>query len=166
MSRSEAARSSTFSIDRLYEAVDEKRRARGLSWQQLAREMGNTSASTLSGISRRRVLEGDGVLQMLRWLDRTAESFLIPPGDGGPPLPVVERGKILRFDTRGIYAALDAQRRELGLTWREVADAIGGVAPASLTRLSKGGRTAFPEIMRIVGWLHRPVSSVVRVSIW
>jgi hypothetical protein len=38
--------SSTFSINRLYEALDERRRARGLSWQQLALEMGNTSAWT------------------------------------------------------------------------------------------------------------------------
>jgi hypothetical protein len=94
----------------------------------------------LSGIPRRRVLEGDGVLQMLRWLDRTAESFLTPPGDGDPPMPTVERGEILRFDTRGIYAALDAQRRERGFTWQEVAHAVGGAIAASLTRLRNGGR--------------------------
>ena len=55
---------STFAINRLYEALDERRRARGLSWQQLAHEIGGVSPATLSGIPRRRVIEGDGALQM------------------------------------------------------------------------------------------------------
>jgi uncharacterized protein YfiM (DUF2279 family) len=157
---------STFAINRLYEALDECRRARGLSWQQLAHEIGGVSPATLSGIPRRRVIEGDGALQMLRWLDRSAESFLTPPGEDGPPLPAVGRGQILRFDTRGIYAALDAQRQARGLTWTEVAAAVGAANGASLTRLSKGGRTSFPDIVPIVRWLNRSVSSVVHVSDW
>ena len=155
---------STFEISRLYEALDERRRARGLSWQQFAHAIGHVSPSTLSGIPRRRVIEGDGALQMLRWLDRSAEGFLTPPGEGGAPLPPVGPGQILRFDTKGIYAALDRQRRERGMTWTQVARAVGGPSAESMTRLANGGRTSFPDIMRIVGWLNRSASSVVRVS--
>jgi hypothetical protein len=52
------------------------------------------------------------------------------------------------------------------MTWKQVAHEIGGVNPAGLTRLSKGGRTAFPEVMRIVRWLGRPAASFTRLSNW
>lgn len=153
---------STFAIIRLYDALDERRRAMGLSWQQLAHEIGHVSPSTLSGMPSRRVIEADGALQMLRWLGRSAESFLTPPRDDGPPLPPVGRGQILRVDTSSLHAALEAQRRERGQTWVEVATEAGIPSPATLTRLSKGGRTTFPDVMHILGWLNRSMSSVVR----
>jgi hypothetical protein len=171
-----AMQSPDFSIAALYAALDAQRQARGLSWQQVAREISPQfgraparpiSPSTLTGMPTRAVLEGDGVLQMLRWLRRTPESF-VPGCDettaAGATLPDVGPSQILRFDTRKMYAALDARRVEQGMTWTQVASEIGGVNAASLTRLSKGERTGFPQVMRIARWLGRPIAWFTRAS--
>jgi len=163
-----------FDVDALYAALDEARRARGLSWQQLAREIsaqfGRTgsrpiAASTLSGMRGKRVIEGDGVLQALRWLNRTPESFV--PGhqsSADETLPHVEPDRILRFDAIAIHNALDAQRTARGLTWPQVAREIGGVAPSGLTRLANGGRLGFPGVMRIFRWLGKSAVSFTRIA--
>ena len=158
-----------FDIDALFTALDAERRSRGLSWEKIAREMGGMfgiNPSTLSGMRSKRVVEGDGVLGMLRWLGRTPESFV--PGHPAPTentaLPVVGSFRLLRFDTKAIYVALDAQRVARGMTWKAVAKEIGGLGAAGLTRLERGGRTAFPEVMRIVRWLGRPAASFTRIA--
>jgi hypothetical protein len=165
-----------FDIPALYAALDEQRQARGMSWAQAAREMSGAlrdaparliSPSTLNGMRQRRTIEGDGVLQMLRWLQRSPESFLADRhGESreSEMLPHVGPSEILRFDTRALYAALDARRDERGMTWRQVADDIGAINAASLTRLAKVGRIGFPDVMRIVTWLGRPAVTFTRVS--
>jgi hypothetical protein len=110
--------------------------------------------------------EGDGVLAMLRWLNRTPESFV--PGHPGSEeisarLPDVPPGKILRFDTRKIHAALDARRIERKMTWAQVAKEAGTGA-STLMYLSKGTRVAFPGVMRIFRWLDRPAAGFTRAS--
>ena len=143
-----------FDVDALYAAIDARRQARGLTWLQLAREISgqfervpirSISPSTITGMRKRQAIEGDGVLQMLRWLGRAPEDFV--PGRPQPraeaALPPVPRGRILRFDVLGIYAAIDARRAERGITWCQVASEIGGFGAAGLTRMAKGGRTAF-----------------------
>ena len=127
------------------------------------------SASTVTGMPTKTVVEGDGVLQMLLWLGRTPESFVpghAPSSEVAAKLPRVGRDRILRFDTKAIHAALDAKRSERGITWQQVAREIGGVAPAGLTGLAKGGRTGFPHVMRIVAWLDRPAAAFTRASEW
>ena len=166
-----------FDIDALYAALDAKRRERELSWQGAAREISGQfagaqarpiSASTLTGMRGRRALEGDGVLQVVRWLGRTPESF-VPGNRGaeaeGTKLPDLAPDRILRFDTKAIYARLDEQRAERGLTWKEVAGETGCGA-ASLTGLRKGGRIGFPDVMRIARWLGEPVASLTHASEW
>lgn len=163
-----------FDLEALYEALDSQRRARGLSWAEVTKEINALFAdvparpiatSTITGMRSKHSVEGDGVLQMLRWLDRTPESFL--PG-GGPPteqkLPDVDSSRILRFDPQAIYAAIETRRGELGMTWQEVADEIGEFSPGSLTRLKDGGRVGFPHVMRIFGWLAEPAASFTRAS--
>lgn len=63
-----------FDARALYEALDVQRRSRGMSWQEVAREIG-VSASTLTRTRRGGRMEADGMLAMVRWLGRTAESF-------------------------------------------------------------------------------------------
>ena len=166
-------RAADFDFDALYDALDAKRRALGMTWQQATRAVNELfrnvparpiSASTLTGLRGRRALEGNGVLQMLLWLERTPESFSqrserVRFDDA---LPRVGPSQILRFDTPALHAALDAQRGERGMMWREVAAEIGQLNPASLTRLAEGGRVGFPDVMRIVRWLDRPVASFTR----
>ena len=163
-----------FDIEALHAALDAQRQARGLSWQQAVREINTQfertlarplSPSTVTGMRGKRVIEGDGVLQMLRWLDRSPESFV--PGSqesAAERLPDIGTHQILRFDTRKLYAALDAQRIERGMTWKQVANEIGGLNAAGLTRLAEGGRTGFPDVMRMTRWLGRPAASFTRIS--
>jgi hypothetical protein len=165
-----------FDVEALFAALDAQRRARGLSWAQLTREINGQfasipvrpiSSSTITGMRNRRVLEGDSVLQMLRWLGRAPEAFVPgrePRAGESAFLPEVERGRILRFDTKAIYAALDARRAERLLTWTQVASEIGGLRAASLTRLANGGRTVFPDIVRIARWIGRPMGSLTRIG--
>src|SRR3954469_142534 len=116
-----------FSIDALYAALDAERQARGMSWQQVVREINALfalmparpiSPSTVTGMRSRAAIDGDGVLQMLHWLKRSPESFV--PGDQQAAgetatLPDLGPHQILRFDTRKLYAALDAQRIARGM---------------------------------------------------
>ena len=168
-------RSPDFSLRALYAALDAQRRARGLSWSQATRQINRQprpssghqlSRSTVTGMRTRAVAEGDGVLQMLRWLNRTPESFV--PGlhesevvDGRfPPVPPHQ---MLRFDTRKLHAALDAQRVRRHMTWAQVATEVG-LRVSSLTHLSNGGRTGFPQVMRVVRWLAQPAAQFVRTT--
>jgi hypothetical protein len=170
--------SAAFDLHALRAALDAQREARGLTWTDVAREIsdpfGRTPAtpvnsSTIRGIGTRSVAEGDGVLQMLLWLDRTPESFV--PGHPWANaeearLPRVGAGRILRFDAAAMHAALDARRIEQGTTWTRIAGEIGGIAASGLTRLAKGGRVGFPDVMRICAWLGRPAASFTRSSSW
>jgi len=156
-----------FSVRALHDALDTRRRTREMSWQQVAREIGGVSASTLTGMRDRSTLEGDGVLQMLRWLGRTPESF-VPDHDGTSTattlLPQVRPDQMLRFDAVAIYKALDSQRVARGMTWPQVANEVGGSSAADLTRLAQGGRVGFPKVMRVIGWLGRPVADFTRIT--
>jgi hypothetical protein len=74
---------SEFSLKALFAALDAERQARGLSWARMMREMRHSerplphplSQTTVMGRRTKGVAEGDGVLQMLRWLGRSPESF-------------------------------------------------------------------------------------------
>src|SRR5262245_41053871 len=127
-----------FDVAALHAALDARRTERGMSWEAVASEINRSderydvrpiSASTISGLMNKRWgVEGDGVLQMLLWLDRTPESF-VPghPGAAHPEarLPRVGTARILRFDVPSIYTKLDAQREARGLTWPQAAVEIG-----------------------------------------
>ena len=64
-----------FDARSLYEALDAQRAARGLSWRQVAEEIGvSPSALTRTRLGGR--MEADGMLAMVRWVGRTAESFV------------------------------------------------------------------------------------------
>src|SRR5262245_28098655 len=127
-----------FDLRALYEALDVRRRERDMSWLAVAREVGRfrtrgVAASTITGLRDKRVGEGDGILQMLLWLGRTPESFVPGRKDADSDhyrLPAVPSHQVLRWDTRALFLALDAQRLERQLTWAEVAREIGGHTPA------------------------------------
>ena len=157
----------TFDVHALYMALDSQRRSRHMSWQEVAREMGGISPSTLTGMRVRGSVEGDGVLQMLCWLGRAPESFVPGHPEASAEeatLPRTGPAQTLRFDTGAMYAALDARRLERGMTWRQVANEIGAVNASSLTHLAQGGRVSFPHIMRLFRWLGRPAADFIRVS--
>lgn len=163
-----------FDLQALYDALDAERAARGMSWREAARDISRSfvdsparpiAASTLTGLRDRGVAEGDGVLQILRWLGRAPESFI--PGcetDETHALPAILPHQILRFDTRLIHVAMDARRTALGMSWEDVAREIPGFSAASLRNLAKGGRTSFPHVARIARWLEQPIARFTRAA--
>jgi hypothetical protein len=170
-------RSNDFSLAALYAALDAQRTAHGLSWSQATAEINRVSErpaihpispSTVTGTRTKSVAEGDGVLQMLLWLNRPPESFV--PGyreseEGDRRLPVVAPHQILRFDTQKLHAALNSRRIERNLTWAQVARELA-LGVSSLTHLANGGRTGFPHVMRMTGWLGRTAADFTRASDW
>ena len=74
--------SGRFNAVALYQALDAQRCARSMSWAQVANEIG-VSVSTLTHTKRGGRMEVDGVLAMVRWLNRTVESFTFGFSDKG-----------------------------------------------------------------------------------
>jgi hypothetical protein len=166
-----------FSLCALYDALEVERRARELSWTALAAEVNRhrthlrpIAVSTIAGLRDKSVGEGDTILQVLLWLRRSPESFVLPNiADADAArfrLPVLTTGQILRWDTRALHAAADAQRRVRAATWTDVARDVGGFSASTLTHLAKGGRTGFPHVMRLVAWLDRPAVTFTHIAAW
>jgi transcriptional regulator with XRE-family HTH domain len=70
---------------------------------------------------------------------------------------------MLRFDSQALYAALDAKRTSLGMTWAQVASEIG-LSAATIARTRTGGRMEVDGMLAMVGWLKVPVETFVRDS--
>lgn len=75
---------------RLYGALDAQRRARGLSWRQLAEESG-VSPSLLSRMGNGHRPDLNGFIALVQWLGSPAEDFMVwppenPHGQGEPAL--------------------------------------------------------------------------------
>jgi hypothetical protein len=169
------ARPNDFSLDALFAALDAQRLALGLTWAAATLEINReserrglrrVSASTVKATRTQMTAEADGILQMLLWLQRTPESFVtgrVPSDERRAHLPEVPPHRILRFDTKKLHAALDTQRMERQLTWSQLARELG-VGATALTHLAKGGRTAFPQVMRMVQWLGRCAAEFTRAA--
>lgn len=54
-----------------------------------------------------------------------------------------------------LYAALDAERRARGLSWRQVAGTCG-LSPSTLSRLANGHKPDVDAFGALVGWLNQP----------
>ena len=158
----------------LYEAIDERRCAQGMSWAETTRAINGyktegapVATSTITGLKDKPVGEGDGILGMLVWLGRTPESFIpgIPDADAERyRLPEVANDHGLRWDTQAIHAALNAQRQEWKMTWKDVAQEFGRCTPGMLMHLSKGGRIGFPGVVRYALWVEQPAATFVRAA--
>jgi len=170
-----------FDIAALFDALDSQRRNRTLSWQGVAQQLWDQSAtlnarrsdhpisaSTLTGMTKRRDTTCQHALFMLRWLDRTPESFMRGSAfdDERTRLPFAGLDQRLRWDLQKLYGALDSQRRERSLTWPQLAHELR-CSPSQLsgikrTRFAIGMRLA----MRIVTWLDRPARDFVNAANW
>jgi transcriptional regulator with XRE-family HTH domain len=64
---------------RLYDALDAGRKARGLSWRQLAEQAG-VSPSLLSRMGNGQRPDLDGFIALVQWLGAPAEEFMVRPG--------------------------------------------------------------------------------------
>ncbi len=170
-----------FDIAALFDALDAQRRNRALSWQGVARELWEQSAtlnalrndhpisaSTLTGMVKRRDTTCQHALFMLRWLGRTPESFM--PGSTADAtrtaLPSVGPDQRLRWDLPKLYEALDSQRRRRSFTWQQLAREVrctpSQISGLKRVRFAIGMRLA----MRIVTWLKRPACDFVYAAYW
>ncbi len=70
---------------------------------------------------------------------------------------------VVRFDSKALYAAMDAQRGVRGMTWTQVA-AVTGVSAATIARTRSGGRLEVDGMLAMVRWLGVPVETFVRES--
>jgi hypothetical protein len=157
-----------FDVDALYAALDTRREKRGITWTQLTRELNDLfkdvaparpiATSTVTGMRGKSGLNGNGVIQMLVWLERMPESFCPGWPVKGKLFQVAPTDRILRWHGPRIYEALDAHRRDRGLTWKQVAEQIGMHTPAMLKRLQKSAGIGFPYGMRIFRWLGEPAA--------
>jgi hypothetical protein len=165
---------SLFDMRAFHAELDKQRRSRGLTWTQLAAEINRPfestpsipiSPGTLREMLKKRSVTSAVVLQVLRWLERTPESFLSGPmRSTGPDEQLPEAGldRVLRLDTRAIYDALQYERQRRGLTWQQVAYELPGFTPSMLTNLATGPLIGFPRVMFITQWLGRPAATFVR----
>jgi len=168
-----------FDARALYDAMDAQRVARGLSWRQVAHAIGEQSAvlnarrprdhpispSTLTGIAKRRDTTCQHALFILRWLGRSPESF-VPGTVVDAPLPIAGPDRRLRWSLLALYEAVDARRRERGLTWIQLARDLR-CGSSQLTGL-KTVRYAISMrlAMRITQWLEQPASTFVYLAEW
>lgn len=169
-----------FDIDALYAALDAQRGERGLTWGGVMREINGTyrdvdlrpiAASTITTMRDRDYLNGDGVIQMLLWLDRTPESFV--PGHPSPNAPEnrliapARTDRILRFRPAAVYWAADEVRRTQTLTWIQVAADIGCISANGLQSLGTGrGLLGFPKVVHIARWLDIPMAALTLEREW
>jgi hypothetical protein len=165
----------TFDMQALRTALDEERRVRGLSWAELTADInkpfkGTTSipinASTIKNMSKKSSVTSAVVLQVLRWLDRSPESFLsgrLTQSNVDEKLPDAGTAQILRFDTRAMYAALDDERRRRNLTWKQLVAQLPGFTQSMVANLAEGPLIGFPRVMTITQWLDCPAATFVRV---
>jgi hypothetical protein len=170
-----------FDVAALFKALDTQRRDRRLSWQGVARGLWNLSAtlnarrndhpisaSTLTGMAKRNDTSCQHALFMLRWLDRTPESFVPNSNydERRAALPHAGPDRRLRWDLQKLYNALDAQRRDRALLWSQLTDELR-CTPSQLSGIKRARfATSMRLAMRIVGWLDRPASDFVVAAQW
>lgn len=164
-----------FDLTAFHAAVDERRCTLGLTWEEAMDQInrpfeGTTSIpisiSTVRGMPNKRSVTSAVVLQILRWLGRSPESFLTGQTEASCPggkLPLAGAGQILRFDTASLHGALDTERRRRNLTWKHAAAEMPGFTPGMLTNLAAGPLIGFPRVMVLTQWLGRPAAEFVRI---
>ncbi len=64
-----------FDSKALYQAIDEQRRTREMTWTEVSKEIG-VSTSTITGTKRGGRMEVDGMLAMVHWLGVPVEAFV------------------------------------------------------------------------------------------
>ena len=171
----------SFDAAALYSALNDRRAELGLSWRQVADQLWDLSAdlnnrrrdhpispSTLTKMAKNPRTSCQHALFMLRWLDRTPESFLVGAGDddAGFALPPAGPDRRLRWSLKLLYKSMDEKRRQEGLTWPLLAATLG-CGPNRLTALRTAKfATDMDLAMRIVQWIGKPAAEFVYLATW
>lgn len=68
-----------------------------------------------------------------------------------------------RLDVDALYVTLDSERRQRGLSWRQLAQEAG-VGPSTLSRMAQGNRPDVDSFAALVHWLGLPAEQFMRHS--
>lgn len=170
-----------FDVAALFDSLDAQRRDRKLSWQGVAGELWEQSAtlnaqrndhpisaSTLTGIAKRGDATCQHALFILRWLGRTPESFVpgLPADAERTALPLAGPGRRHRWDLQKLYDALEEQRCDQRLSWPQLARELQ-CSPNQLSGLKRVRFAIGMKLaMRIVLWLDRPARDFIYAAKW
>jgi hypothetical protein len=169
-----------FDCDAFFAALDAQRRSRGLEWTELAGELYRQSSDlnaqlrdqaicpgAVVRVSKRGTISCQYAMSMLRWIDRAPEDFLTGPvvDVGDARLPEAGPESRLRWDLNELYAALDAERIERGLTWTRLAPTFD-CTPSRLTNLRTARLADMDLVMRITQWLGQPAAAFIHPAGW
>ncbi|MFN8073890.1 MAG: hypothetical protein U0Q15_00550 [Kineosporiaceae bacterium] len=169
-----------FDGEKLIQALDERRCARGLTWTALAGQLWEQSAvlnarlggdalcpGALYRTSLRGTMSCQYALPLLRWLGRPPEDFLVgePAEVGDAALPEAGPDRRLRFDLAALHAAVDQRRHERGLTWAALGRELG-CTPNRLTNLRTARLADMALVMRITQSLGEPAARFVHATDW
>ena len=170
-----------FDAAALYSALDFRRAERGLSWSQVASQLWDLSAdlndrrrdhpispSTLTNMARKPRTSCQHALFMLRWLDRTPESFLAGATHDDPSftLPLAGPDRRLRWSLKRLYETMDEKRRQEGLTWPQLATTLGCSSNRLTALRTAKFATDMDLAMRIVQWIGRPAADFIYLATW
>ena len=154
-----------FDVAAFRTAVDAERTRRALTWVELGKQV---QIPTVREMGANGYMQADAVVLVLQWLCRRCDEFVVRPA--GQRAPWAEREPLpappplfARFDTIKLHAAMDRVRMERGLTWNEVAAAVGAM-PGQLARFTKGGRTGADLMVAGAEWAGEPVEALLQPS--
>ena len=150
-----------FDVVDLWEAVDEQRRHRDLSWAQVTRELGWMDQATIARMRQSATATCNHVLPMIQWVGRSPESFTVDPGGAIHELlpDPGERGWRWWWAHRELASELEAGRQERGIRRSELAQELGCAEKAviALNRLRYGPQIGLA--MKVARWLGRSAAS-------
>ena len=75
-----------FDAEGFFDALDDQRKSRGLTWKQVSDES-EVSASTLTRMAQGRRPDVDSMAALLNWSGLSADAFIIDGDDTVPELP-------------------------------------------------------------------------------
>ena len=156
----------TFDVQSLWDAMNAKRRKSGYTESEMMEALNRVNnqrvpmaLETVKNMVRRRDTTCQHALHMLRWLDRTPESFLTNAQQDAP-LPFSSE-KRLYWSMPALGEAVDKEKKSRGLTWQQVADELDCTRnQASGIRKLRYGMSVHLA-MRITLWLGRPSTEFI-----
>lgn len=153
-----------FDVFGLFEVMDAKRHAEGLTWGQVNSRLAWMSKATLDRMRERGQSTCNHILPLVQWVGRTPESFTVDPGGAvhellPDPSPGRWRWWWAHHD---LAAEVGAKRLDLGLSWNGVAEAMGlGTAGAAAVAGIDNLRYGPPIGLAMIAarWVQRSAAS-------
>ena len=99
---------------------------------------------------------------LFRWLDRPPEDFVEEStvSQATTDLPAADTNQRLRWNLNSLHTALNAERQQRELTWRELADELG-CTPARLTNLKTAKLADLALVVGVAQWLAAPTARFI-----